>query len=163
MLTVTPLADLAAKTWIGGEVVWFFTAIAGLGSLLALLAGMSRTAAEMSVDKELPQIFSKRLSNQAPVVAEITIAILVIVLITRESLLLSLGLSSFAVLLYYAIVNFAAFRQPLSETNRPKFLNLAGLALCFLLALSVPIEGLVLGIAVLTAAMLIRWGLRAAR
>jgi hypothetical protein len=42
-------------------------------------------------------------------------------------------------------------------------LNLAGLALCFLLALSVPIEGLVLGIAVLTAAMLIRWGLRAAR
>lgn len=163
MLTVTPLADLAAKTWIGGEVVWFFTAIAGLGSLLALLAGMSRTAAEMSVDRELPQIFSKRLSNQAPVVAEITIAILVIVLITRESLLLSLGLSSFAVLLYYAIVNFAAFRQPLSETNRPKFLNLAGLALCFLLALSVPIEGLVLGIAVLTAAMLIRWGLRATR
>jgi APA family basic amino acid/polyamine antiporter len=163
MLTVTPLADLAAKTWIGGEVVWLFTAVAGLGSLLALLAGMSRTAAEMSVDKELPKIFSRRLSNQAPVVAEITIAILVIVLITRESILLTLGLSSFAVLLYYAIVNFAAFRQPLSETNRPKFLNLGGLALCFLLALSVPIEGLVLGIAVLSAAMLIRWGLRAAR
>ena len=161
--TVTPLADLAAKTFLGGEFVWIFAALAGLGSLLALLAGMSRTAAEMALDLELPKPFAKRLSNNAPVVAELTIAGLVIVLVSTRGILLSLGISSFAVLLYYAITNFAAFRQPSADTTRPKALNLLGLALCFLLALSVPIEGLVAGAGLLTGAMLLRWGLRALR
>ena len=161
--TVTPLADLAAKTFLGGEFVWIFAALAGLGSLLALLAGMSRTAAEMALDLELPKPFAKRLSNNAPVVAELTIAGLVIVLVSTGGILLSLGISSFAVLLYYAITNFAAFRQPSADTTRPKALNLLGLALCLLLALSVPIEGLVAGAGFLTGAMLLRWGLRALR
>ena len=161
--TVTPLADLAAKTFLGGEFVWIFAALAGLGSLLALLAGMSRTAAEMALDLELPKLFAKRLSNNAPVVAELTIAGLVIVLVSTGGILLSLGISSFAVLLYYAITNFAAFRQPSADTTRPKALNLLGLALCLLLALSVPIEGLVAGAGLLTGAMLLRWGLRALR
>ncbi len=161
--TVTPLADLAAKTFLGGEFVWIFAALAGLGSLLALLAGMSRTAAEMALDLELPKPFAKRLSNNAPVVAELTIAGLVIVLVSTGGILLSLGISSFAVLLYYAITNFAAFRQPSADTTRPKALNLLGLALCLLLALSVPIEGLVAGAGLLTGAMLLRWGLRALR
>lgn len=161
--TVTPLADLAAKTFLGGEFVWLFAAFAGLGSLLALLAGMSRTAAEMALDLELPKPFAKRLSNNAPVVAELTIAGLVIVLVSTGGILLSLGISSFAVLLYYAITNFAAFRQPSADTTRPKALNLLGLALCLLLALSVPIEGLVAGAGLLTGAMLLRWGLRALR
>lgn len=162
-LTVTPLADLAAKTFLGGEYVWLFASLAGLGSLLALLAGMSRTAAEMAIDQELPGLFAKKLPNNAPVVAEVTIAGLVIVLVFSGGVLLSLGISSFAVLLYYAITNFAAFRQPSTETSRPKSLNLLGLALCLLLALSVPIEGLVVGASLLTAAMLLRWGLRALR
>lgn len=161
--TVTPLADLAAKTFLGGEFVWIFAALAGLGSLLALLAGMSRTAAEMALDLELPKPFAKKLSNNAPVVAELTIAGLVIVLVSSGGILLSLGISSFAVLLYYAITNFAAFRQPSADTTRPKALNLLGLALCLLLALSVPIEGLVAGAGLLTGAMLLRWGLRALR
>lgn len=161
--TVTPLADLAAKTFLGGEFVWIFAALAGLGSLLALLAGMSRTAAEMALDLELPKPFAKRLSNNAPVVAELTIAGLVIVLVSTGGILLSLGISSFAVLLYYAITNFAAFRQPSADTTRPRALNLLGLALCLLLALSVPIEGLVAGAGLLTGAMLLRWGLRALR
>lgn len=161
--TVTPLADLAAKTFLGGEFVWIFAALAGLGSLLALLAGMSRTAAEMALDLELPKPFAKRLSNNAPVVAELTIAGLVIVLVSTGGILLSLGISSFAVLLYYAITNFAAFRQPSADTTRPKALNLLGLALSLLLALSVPIEGLVAGAGLLTGAMLLRWGLRALR
>lgn len=161
--TVTPLADLAAKTFLGGEFVWIFAALAGLGSLLALLAGMSRTAAEMALDLELPKLFAKRLSNNAPVVAELTIASLVIVLVSTGGILLSLGISSFAVLLYYAITNFAAFRQPSADITRPKALKLLGLALCLLLALSVPIEGLVAGAGLLTGAMLLRWGLRALR
>lgn len=161
--SVTSLSDLAAKTWLGGQYIWIFASLAGLGSLLALLAGMSRTAAEMAVDRELPEIFAKKLPNAAPVVAELFIAFLAIALVSFGGVLLSLGLSSFAVLFYYAITNFAAFRQSVTETGRPKLLNLLGLALCLLLALSVPLEGLVLGVSILTLAMLLRWGLRAIR
>ena len=161
--TVTPLADLAAKTWLGGEYIWIFASLAGLGSLLALLAGMSRTAAEMAIDRELPAAFARKLPNGAPVLAELVIAGFSIALVAFGGVLLSLGISSFAVLLYYAITNFAAFRQPTTETKRPKILNLLGLALCLLLALSVPIDGLVVGASILTLLMLIRWGLRALR
>lgn len=162
-ITVTPLADLAAKTWLGGEYIWVFASLAGLGSLLALLAGMSRTAAEMAIDRELPKAFAKKLPNGAPLVAELVVAGLAIALVSFGGVLLSLGISSFAVLLYYAITNFAAFRQPAAETNRPKVLNLLGLALCLLLALSVPIDGLIVGVSILTLLMLLRWGLRALR
>jgi basic amino acid/polyamine antiporter, APA family len=162
-LTVTPLADLADKTWIGGELVWVFTAIAGLGSLLALLAGISRTGSEMALDRELPKFFSKKLKNGTPYVAEITVAILIVSLVLSGSVLISLSISSFAVLLYYAIVNFSAFRQPAAESARPKILNLLGVALCLLLALSVPLEGLVAAVIVLGTAMLLRWGLRVLR
>ncbi len=161
--TVTPLADLAAKTWLGGQYIWIFASLAGLGSLLALLAGMSRTAAEMAIDRELPAAFARKLPNGAPVLAELVIAGFSIALVAFGGVLLSLGISSFAVLLYYAITNFAAFRQPTTETKRPKILNLLGLALCLLLALSVPIDGLVVGASILTLLMLIRWGLRALR
>jgi len=161
--TVTPLADLAAKTWLGGEYIWIFASLAGLGSLLALLAGMSRTAAEMALDRELPAAFAMKLPNGAPVLAELVISGFSIALVAFGGVLLSLGISSFAVLLYYAITNFAAFRQPTTETKRPKILNLLGLALCLLLALSVPIDGLVVGASILTLLMLIRWGLRALR
>ena len=162
-LTVTPLADLAAKTGLGGEFIWIFASLAGLGSLLALLAGMSRTASEMALDDELPRIFARKMSNGTPALAELTIAGLVLVLVSSGGVLLSLGISSFAVLLYYGITNFAAFRQPITETRRPKLLNLLGLALCLLLALSVPVEGLIIGASILTVAMLLRWGLRALR
>lgn len=162
-LTVTPLADLAAKTGLGGEFIWIFASLAGLGSLLALLAGMSRTASEMALDDELPRIFARKMSNGTPALAELAIAGLVLVLVSSGGVLLSLGVSSFAVLLYYGITNFAAFRQPITETRRPKLLNLLGLALCLLLALSVPVEGLIIGASILTVAMLLRWGLRALR
>jgi APA family basic amino acid/polyamine antiporter len=162
-LTVTPLADLAARTWLGGEYIWIFAAIAGLGSLLALLAGMSRTAAEMASDGELPNAFAKKLPNGTPIFAELVVASMAIALVATGGIMLSLGISSFAVLLYYAITNFAAFRQPLAETKRSKLLNLLGLGLCLLLAMSVPIEGLIAGTSILTLVMLLRWGLRALR
>jgi APA family basic amino acid/polyamine antiporter len=117
----------------------------------------------MALDRELPAAFARKLPNGAPVLAELVIAGFSIALVAFGGVLLSLGISSFAVLLYYAITNFAAFRQPTTETNRPKILNLLGLALCLLLALSVPIDGLVVGATILTLLMLIRWGLRALR
>ncbi len=161
--TITPLADLSELTFSSGEIAGVFAGVAGLGSLLALLAGMSRTASEMGLDSELPRFIAKKLANGAPYVAEVLIAAAVCLLILSGSTLLALGISSFCVLVYYAISNWAAYRQPKAETKRPKYLNILGLTLCLLLAFSVPLTGLINGAVLLLIAMGLRWGLRAVR
>lgn len=161
---VTPLADLADYSMnLSQWSVAPFAAVAALGSLLALLAGMSRTAAEMATDRELPKAFAGKLRNGAPVVAEVTISMLVILLISSGSILLSIGLSSFAILSYYAIANLAAYRQPTEESSRRKVWNLLGLLLCVLLALSVPPSGLLLGVSLISVMLFLRWGLKVLR
>ena len=162
--SLTPIADLAGVALgIEASVVAVFAAVATLGSLLALLAGMSRTASEMASDAELPKVLSKKLKNGSPALAEVIISLLVVLLVVSGSIILTIGLSSFAILSYYAIANLAAYRQPRSETQRAKWLNLVGLGLCVLLGLSVPFGGLLVGATVLTVALILRWGLRALR
>lgn len=161
--SVAPISSITQMTWSNQEITGVFAAIAGLGSLLALLAGMSRTASEMSLDSELPKLFSKKLSNGSPIVAELVISIAVIILILTGSTLNALGISSFCVLVYYAIANLAAYRQPPSLSNRPKYLNLLGLTLCLVLALSVPLLALVSGAVLILVAMGLRWGLSTLR
>jgi APA family basic amino acid/polyamine antiporter len=159
--SLTPIADLAAISLptLNSSSVAVFAALAGLGSLLALLAGMTRTAAVMADDGELSKVFRLRLKNGVPILAEVVIALLVSLLVLSGSVVLTIGLSSFAVLSYYAIANLAAFRQPRAESGRPKWLNVIGLASCLLLALSVPAQGLIVGIAVLAMLLFLRWGL----
>lgn len=161
---ITPLSDLADYSMnLSQWSIAPFAAVAALGSLLALLAGMSRTAAEMASDRELPKAFAGKLRNGAPVVAEVTISLLVILLISSGSILLSIGLSSFAILSYYAIANLAAYRQPAEESGRRKIWNLLGLLLCVLLALSVPPSGLLLGVSLIAVMLFLRWGLKVLR
>ena len=113
----------------------------------------------MAADGELPGVLSFQFKNKVPIVAELSVAALVALLVLSRSFLLTLGLSSFAVLTYYAVANLAAYRQPKTETSRPKWLNLLGLASCLLLALSVPVSGLLLGLPVICAMLFIRWAL----
>jgi APA family basic amino acid/polyamine antiporter len=97
---------------------------------------MSRTAAEMAADRELPGIFALRFRNNAPWVAEITVAGLAIVLVLSGSLVFAIGISSFSVLSYYAIANYAAFKQPGSETQRLKLFTILGLLLYLAIGLA---------------------------
>ena len=157
--SVTPLADLAAVSFGNGSFVFVFAAVAALGSLLALLAGMSRTAATMAEDGELPRVFATKSRNGAPWLVELFIAMIAIILASSGSFYLTIGLSSFAILTYYAIANLAAYRQPHKEARRSKVWNILGLLLCLAIAFSVPLEGLLLGMAVLLVAMFLRWGL----
>lgn len=157
--SVTPLADLTAVAFGNASFVFLFAAIAALGSLLALLAGMSRTAATMAEDGELPRVLATRSKNGAPWLAEAFISVLAILLATSGSFYLTIGLSSFAILIYYAIANLAGYRQPAVEAKRSKIWNILGLLMSLAIAFAVPLEGLVLGIALLSLAMFLRWGL----
>jgi len=162
---VTPLADLAAVALpnLSGLSSGPFVAVAALGSLLALLAGMSRTAAEMATDGELPSVFAHRLRNGTPWVAELTITGFVLLLIITGGVVFTIGLSSFAILIYYAIANLTAFRQPKQESTRPRFWGLLGMVLCLAIGFSVPLSSLLIGAATLASAMFLRWGLKALR
>lgn len=157
--SLTPIADLAEVSLpdLNAGSVAVFAALAGLGSLLALLAGMSRTAAVMADDGELPKVFRIHLKNGVPIVAELAVALSVVLLVLSGSIVFTIGLSSFAVLSYYAIANLAAFRQPRAETTRAKWLNVVGLASCLLLALSVPGQGLILGVLIFAILLFLRW------
>jgi basic amino acid/polyamine antiporter, APA family len=157
--SVRPLAELAERVGFAPGVVVAAAAAAGLGSLLALLAGMGRTAATMAEDGELPRVFAKTARSGAPWLAEVSVALAAAVLTLWQDLVWVIGLSSFAVLSYYAIANFAALRQPKSETSRPKLMNWLGLAVCVLLAASVPLSSFGLGLGLLAVALSARWAL----
>lgn len=138
--TKAPFVALLQITapWFPSSLVVAFAALAALGSMLALLAGVSRTAAEMAVDHELPNVFSIRNRWGAPWLAECVIATGSILLLQLQSLSWVIGFSSFSVLLYYAIGHISSMRQPASERKMPRSLNVIGVLLCLALLLSVP-------------------------
>jgi APA family basic amino acid/polyamine antiporter len=158
IFSIAPMVDLlnVALPQFPSEVVVITAGIASLGSLLALLAGMSRTASVMGEDAELPKLFALRGGpGNAPWFAELTISLVVIVLILSGDLVWAIGLSSFAILTYYAVANLASFRQPASE-NRSRASSLAGLMLCLAIGLSVPIESLLVGVFLVAAVVGLR-------
>jgi APA family basic amino acid/polyamine antiporter len=156
--TVTPLADLAGRTELMPiAAVAIFAAVAALGSLLALLAGMSRTAAAMAQDGELPRALAREAKSGAPWLAEILIAGLAALLVLTGDVVWAIGVSAFAVLGYYAIANLAAYRQPAAIARRAKWLNLLGLGICIVLAISVPPASIALGAGAVLLAHLVRF------
>jgi APA family basic amino acid/polyamine antiporter len=130
---------------------------ASLGSILALLAGVSRTAATMAEDEELPPVFAKRNRFGAPWLAEVLIAIGAITLIeTSQYTQWVIAFSSFSVLLYYAIGHISAFMQPKLERRQPRIFAVLGFLLCLLLLINVPGPALQVSTGVLLIALSVR-------
>lgn len=159
VFSIAPMIDYLALALpaFPTEIVIIVAGIASLGSLLALLAGMSRTAAVMGEDGELPKLFAIRGGpGNAPWFAEIAISLVVIVFVLSGNLVWTVGLSSFAILTYYAVANLAAYRQPKDLANRSRIWPLAGLMFCLAIGFSAPVDSLFIGFVLLVAVMLIR-------
>jgi APA family basic amino acid/polyamine antiporter len=124
--------------WLPKWLIIAVAALAVLGSMLALLAGVSRTVSVMAEDSELPKVFASRNRWGTPWVAEVVIAIGAILLLSVGSISWVIGFSSFSVLLYYAIGHVSSLRQPTAERIMPKWLNYLGAAACLVLVFSVP-------------------------
>lgn len=154
--TQTPVAQLfeslTGNSWITPTVA----AIASLGSMLALLAGVSRTAATMAEDYELPKGFERRNRFGSPWVAEVLIAAGAIALSAVGQIVWVIGFSSFSVLFYYAIGQLSASRQPAAERTMPKLLNYLGALLCIALALAFGLETFAISSGILAIAWLLR-------
>ena len=160
--SIAPIQDFAAISlpWLPGELVVMVAASACLGSLLSLLAGISRTAEAMAKDRELPGFIGLRSKRfNSPWVADLLILGIATALLVSGEITWTIGISSFAVLVYYAIANFAAFRQLSPKQPVARSLALIGAALCLAVGFFVPFESLLVAMLALVVAMGFRAGL----
>jgi APA family basic amino acid/polyamine antiporter len=160
--TETPLLTLNLLTinWLPAALTIgiskVVTVAACLGSMLALLAGVSRTAATMAEDRELPKAFAARNRFGSPWLSEVLIAGGAALLAQTQSLAWVVGFSSFSVLLYYGIGHITVMSQPAAERRLAPIVPAAGLALCFALAICVPGPAVWVSILIIAAALLVR-------
>jgi len=146
--THTPLAAAIASGRFasGVPIVRAGAAIASLGVLLSLLAGISRTTFAMAENGDLPRSLGHvhpryRVPDHAEVAAGVVVAIIVVFCDVAHAI----GVSSFAVLLYYAIANAAAMTLRGDQRRTTLALPFAGLFGCVLIASSLPLATVLTG------------------
>ena len=159
----TPLATAVSAA--GGAwalpVVRIGAAVASLGALLALIAGVGRTALAMAREGDLPAwLASVHPRHRVPDHAELAVAAAVAALVLTTDLRGAIGFSSFGVLIYYAIANAAAWTQPTTQRRWPRALNLVGLLGCLLLVATLPITAVLAGQLMFGVGVLGRFALR---
>ncbi|MFG1945281.1 APC family permease [Nonomuraea sp. NPDC048826] len=150
-MSAEPLVDVVETVGATGlgPVVRAGAAVAALGALLALLLGVSRTVLAMARERDLPGAFAAvDPVHQVPRRAELAVGAAVVVLVLVADLREAIGFSSFGVLVYYAIANAAALRLGRDEGAPPKAVPVLGLALCLLLAATLPLPSVVAGLVV---------------
>lgn len=151
-----PLADAVAAVGAGQwqPLVRAGAAIAALGSLLALILGVSRTTLAMARDHHLPSALGAVHSRfGVPHRAEMTVGVVVAVLAAVADLRGAIGFSSFAVLLYYAIANASA------ATLGRRLIPAVGLVGCLVLAFTLPLSSVLAGLAVVAVGAVV-YGVR---
>jgi basic amino acid/polyamine antiporter, APA family len=154
--TQTPLKAVLAMGTASGlqPVVQIGAAVASLGVLLSLLAGVSRTTFAMARDSELPRrLAAVHDTFRVPHYAEVVVGIIVVVIAALGDIRNAIGFSSFCVLVYYALANMSALTLRVRAAARvlPAF----GLAGCVALAVALPLRSVLTGLAVLVAGIVV--------
>ncbi|MFG2650443.1 APC family permease [Streptomyces sp. NPDC048436] len=153
-----PLADAVRRAGVPAlaPVVRVGAAVAALGSLLALILGISRTTLAMARDHHLPHALAAVHPRfNVPHRAELAVGAAVVALVSFADLRGAIGFSSFGVLAYYAIANASAWTLTPAEGRPPRAVPVLGLVGCVLLAFSLPPASVALGAAVLAAGALV--------
>ncbi|ATG50931.1 amino acid permease [Brachybacterium vulturis] len=140
-----PAPFLTALRSVGAGGAWSVVITVGAvaaagGALLALVAGISRTALAMARQRDLPPVLAHVSPRFAvPQRAEIVagLAVLALVLLAGD-VLVAIAASAFGVLLYYAIANLAALTQVGEWRLFPKAMQVLGLCGCVLLVVALP-------------------------
>ncbi|MEV5780375.1 APC family permease [Streptomyces sp. NPDC048448] len=145
-----PLADAVRAAGVPGlvPVVRVGAAVAALGSLLALILGVSRTTLAMARDRHLPgALAAVHPRFQVPHRAELAVGAVVAALAATVDVRGAIGFSSFGVLAYYAVANAAAWT--LRPTPVVRVVPVVGFVGCVTLAFALPWVSVVVGAAVL--------------
>jgi APA family basic amino acid/polyamine antiporter len=147
-----PLSDAvraAGADWLA-PAVRAGAAIAALGSLLALILGVSRTTLAMARDRHLPHALAAvHPKFKVPHRAELVVGAVVAALAATADVRGAIGFSSFGVLAYYALANASAWTLSPTEGGPPRLIPVVGLAGCLVLAFALPLTSVLSGTAVL--------------
>lgn len=147
-----PLSDAARAAgadWLA-PVVRIGAAVAALGSLLALILGVSRTTLAMARDSHLPRrLTAVHPRFKVPHRAELVVGVVVAVVAATTDVRGAIGFSSFCVLAYYAIANASAWTLTPDEGRPPRVVPVLGLSGCLALAFALPLTSVTSGAAVL--------------
>jgi APA family basic amino acid/polyamine antiporter len=150
--STAPLADAVRAAGVPGlaPVVRVGAALAALGSLLALILGVSRTTLAMARDRHLPPVLAAVHPRfQVPHRAELAVGAVVAVLAATTDVRGAIGFSSFGVLAYYAIANASAWTLSPTEGRPARIVPIVGTAGCLILAFALPLGSVVWGSAVI--------------
>ena len=137
----TPLRALAP----GGlsALVTALAVVACVGSLLAILAGLSRTALQMGREGDLPRILGTVSDKTGgPLVADITVGVLAVVAVLTLDVTGLVAVSGAGVLTYYAIGHWSALAQRREERLVWPIVPAVGLLMCAVLVLTLPGQSL---------------------
>ncbi|MFJ3757328.1 APC family permease [Streptomyces sp. NPDC090080] len=154
-------ADAVRAAGVPGlvPVVRVGAAVAALGSLLALILGVSRTTLAMARDGRLPPALAAVHPRFAvPHRAELAVGAVVTVAAATVDVRGAIGFSSFGVLVYYAVANASAWT--LDPAPRARVVPVVGVLGCAVLAFALPVVSVVTGAAVLAVGALayaVRW------
>lgn len=153
------LAEAAAPLTVSvssGHLSWLApaarvgAAIASLGVLLSLVAGVSRTVFAMAANREMPPALAAVHPRfRVPHRAELAVAAIVVILASTTDLRAVVSFSSFAVLVYYAITNASAWTLSQEQLLWPRVYSGIGLVGCLALAISLPLVAVAIGTGVL--------------
>jgi APA family basic amino acid/polyamine antiporter len=122
-------------------------AVASLGALLALIAGIARTTLAMARGADLPRwLASVDPRHRVPDHAELALAAAVTILVLTTDLRGAIAFSSFGVLTYYALANASAWTQDGEWRRWPRALNGIGLVGCVTLVATLPVSAVAAGL-----------------
>ncbi|UDL97466.1 APC family permease [Streptomyces longhuiensis] len=147
-----PLTEAARAAGVDRlvPVVRVGAALAALGSLLALILGVSRTTLAMARDHHLPHWLAAVHSKfKIPHRAELLIGAVVATSAATADVRDAIGFSSFGVLAYYAVANASALTLDPAEGRPARIIPVLGLAGCLVLAFALPPSSAITGSAVL--------------
>ncbi|GAA3135921.1 APC family permease [Streptomyces rectiviolaceus] len=148
-----PLSDAVRAAGVGwlAPVVRIGAAVAALGSLLALILGISRTTLAMARDRHLPHALAAvHPKFKVPHRAELVVGAVVAAVAATTDVRGAIGFSSFGVLAYYAVANASAWTLTAAEGRPARIVPVVGLAGCLILAFALPVSSVISGAAVLT-------------
>ncbi|MFG2475030.1 APC family permease [Streptomyces fagopyri] len=146
---LTEAARAADAGWLV-PVVRAGAALAALGSLLALILGVSRTTLAMARDHHLPHgLAAVHPKYKVPHRAELLIGAVVATAAATTDVRGAIGFSSFGVLAYYAVANACALTLTRVEGRPARIIPVLGLAGCLVLAFALPLSSVTTGAAVL--------------
>lgn len=106
-----------------------------VGVLLNLVLGLSRVALAMGRRNDLPTVFARvHREGRSPTPAILLVAGVVAAFVAVGDIRTTWSFSALTVLVYYALTNLAALRQPPEERRFPRVVQYAGLVGCLALA-----------------------------